>query len=128
MQEKSKRPEERRQGAARFPREGAVFQTYNMERTVRIYPITEGELKTISIMNTLAIVFFSLGSALLSFALGIIVNCAIEGQLTEVANTLLRVVAPICGILSLISYGIGIWALIAKKSELGRIGKESSSD
>ena len=128
MQEKRKSSEKRGQGAVTFPREGAVFHTYHMGRTVRIYPITEGELKTISIMNTLAIVFFSIGSALLSFALGIIVNCAIDGQLTEVANTLLRVVAPICGVLGIISYVIGILALVTRKSELGRISKESSSD
>ncbi len=77
-------------------------------------------------MNTLAIVFFSLGSAFASFALGIVVDCLLETDLTDTAKVLLRVVAPLCGFISASCFALGIWALVSRRSELRRIREESN--
>ena len=108
------------------PPAGATFRTLHVERAVRIYPIQEGELKNISAMNGLALIFFSIGSGLATFALGLITDAAIEGSLTDSARALVTVVVPMCVVLALGAFGIGIWALRTKSSDLKRIQEESS--
>lgn len=82
-------------------------------------------MTTLSVFNTLAIVFFSAGTGLLTFAIGLITDSIIEGELTDYSRALVYVVTPLCLVLALLSYSVGIWALRGRSSELERIREES---
>ena len=109
------------------PPEGTRFRTLHVQRTLRVYPIEEGELRILSSMNSLALIFFSVGSGLLTFAVGLIADGILEGELTQSARTLLQVVAPMCGVLAFGSYAVGVWALRNRRSELNRIEEQTVS-
>ena len=123
MAENRTPPEEQRK---QFTSEsGAFFRILHMERRVRVYPLQEGEMTTLSVFNTLAIVFFSAGTGLLTFAVGLITDSIIEGRLTDSSRVLVYAVTPLCLVLALLSYCVAIWALRSRSSELDRIREES---
>ena len=68
---------------------GACVQPVYVEREMKFYALPETELNTISLMNTLALVFFSVGSFLLSPAIGIMIETSYQENLTPITTVLL---------------------------------------
>ena len=92
-----------------------------------VYVIPENELSQISHLNTMATVFFSVGTALISFCVGIWVDASFQTPpLPPVAEALKVVVSPIIGALGLLCYAGGVWQLCAKHSMLNTIKSEST--
>ena len=94
---------------------------------MNIYPIQESELRSISMFNTMAMFFYSIGTGLLSFGFGLYANGAMQESLTPTGTILKEIVAPICWAVSVCIYGLAIWSTKTKKSELGRILEESKT-
>lgn len=88
---------------------------------MRFYALTEDELHTISLMNTLAIVFVSAGSFLFSLGLGLKIDAVFQSEMTAEARILNEFVAPMLFLISLVGFGLGIWALIKRRSLLNKI-------
>lgn len=105
---------------------GAFFRPYHIDRIVRIYPIEEGELNTLSILNTLSAICFSISSFFGSLALSLFTNLLTTPAFPSQA-TIEHVLESVFTLLTFIPLGIGIWALVAKKSEINRIKNQSVS-
>ena len=87
---------------------------------------TENELNQISHLNTLSTIFFSVGSALISIAIGVWVDAAFQTEpISATAEVLKSVVLPIIVVLGVLCYAGGIWQICARKSMLNTIKKES---
>ena len=117
------------------PDVGARFAVSHLERPMNVYPIHESELSSISFLNPLVTGFASVGSALLLFAVGLIVDLAIEGQfsqdemgnnqLNEFGRALLIIVTPTLGALALICFGGAILAWRKRDSIWSEIKSQS---
>jgi len=108
------------------PNFGGTIRPLYTVRSQVMYVIPETELSQISHLNTLAIVFFSAGTALLSFAIGIWVDASFQTPpLPATAEVLKSVLSPILCILGLLLYTCGGWQLWARRSMLNTIRDES---
>jgi hypothetical protein len=110
------------------PESGCVVAPVYTRRSMTVYVIPSSELKIISHLNTMAMVFFSIGSFVLSSALSIYIDASFSNEaqpVSEFAKTLKDVVAPILLVGTAIFYGLGIWQLITKYSTLRTIKEES---
>ena len=104
---------------------GAVFHTHHMGRSMKAYPVYENELNTFGLLNTLALAFFSLGSGFASFGVGLLVDAAFAKDLSDLSEVLIKVMVPVCGILAILFFLGGIWALLTRRSEVKRVKSES---
>ena len=94
-------------------------------REMTIYALNESEVRSISFMNTLAMAFFSLASACLTFALGVWVEGAFQENLSAEATVLNAMAPPICAVGTIVFAGLGIWALMHRGSMLKTVRSES---
>ncbi len=106
---------------------GATILTAYAERQVKAYPIFETELDSISFLNTQVLVYFSVGSALLSFAVGIWTNAAFAENLTPAGTLLARVAGPLLCVASAAAYLLGLNARRSRVSQWMKIKQESVS-
>jgi len=106
-------------------RKGAFLHTTHMERTVKVYGVIETELTHISMLNTLATIFSSIGSFFLALAVSIIVSWATQGQATGTSKIFLQIIMPACFFVALLFYLGVIWAIINRKSIWEEIGISS---
>lgn len=100
---------------------GATLHTLFVARTIQVYPITEPELKALSLFNTAASVFLALGSALISFMAGIRVDLSIETGTPAPTRDALGILCWVLAILAVASYGIAALAWCKRKSQLDKI-------
>ncbi len=112
---------------ARFSVEtGASLRTLYVERTVKAFAVSAHELRSISYWNSLALVFFSLGSGLLTFGLGAWVSVWIQPEPWSAhADVMAKVVFPVSAVIAGVFYLLGLWTLHMRRSELDAIQKES---
>lgn len=73
---------------------GATFQSEYMGRTMKCYPVHETEMESLATLNTQSTAFFSVGSALIALAAGILTNAAFADHLTAAAMVACLVAAP----------------------------------
>ncbi len=106
---------------------GALVRTVYATRTMKVYAIPENELRSLSLLNTLSMAFFSASSGFLSFAIGLWVHAAFQSMLTPAGEILSNVGAPIAVVLSLFFGVLSIWAWVTRRSGLKTVEKESSS-
>lgn len=91
---------------------GAFIENVYISRTVRIAPIFEHELNTISSSSAGSAIWFSLMSAFLSVGAGILINAAFQEKLTELAVLTTWWIGPGCILASLICFGFAINATL----------------
>jgi len=106
---------------------GAIITTAYAERKVRVLAVLESEVHSISAFNTLATTFFSIGSALISIAIGIWANGAFAEKLTPEGIVLSKFVSPLLCFLAILMYAIAIWAVRSRRNKLDVIRTESKS-
>jgi hypothetical protein len=104
---------------------GAYLHTVHTERTVKVYAVFETELEHISLLNTLTVVFSSIGSFFLAGLVSIIVAWATQGQLTESGMIFVECVAPICGVIALLCYAGAAWVFFSRRARWREIGIQS---
>jgi hypothetical protein len=85
-----------------------------VEREVSAYAVFENEISTITVFNTLSSLAWAIGSALLSFAIGIWTNAQFVEKMSPEGTVLAHVVAPGLCALTLVAYGLGLWAISAR--------------
>jgi hypothetical protein len=105
--------------------QGATISTAYVGRQMKAFAIVENEVRTISMMNTLAIIFFSIGTTLLGYAVGIWTNSMFADKLTPEGSILSHVIAPILCALALTLGCLGIWAIRSRSTTWNAIRQES---
>ncbi len=85
------------------------------------YVITEAELDEISLLNTLASVCFSLGSAAILFAVGLLSSAVIQGTLSERANGFVQMGEWVGFIIGGLAMFFGILAWVKRYSKVNLI-------
>lgn len=105
--------------------QGSYVQPIYVERKITYYALPENELNSISLMNTLALVFFSVGSFLASLGFGIQIDAAFQKDMTPEAKLLQEVGAPILWSLAAVFGAVGGWAVKQRYGMLKNIRQES---
>ena len=95
------------------------------ERQVKAYPIFESELESLSFLNTMTLVFFSVGSATISFAVGIWTNATFAEKMTPEGVVASIYGAPVLLVAAAICYGLGGLALYSRRQQWSKIKTES---
>lgn len=104
---------------------GPTCTTVPMEREVKTYTLFESELKAISLFNTLTTVCFAVTSGLVSFAIGIRIDLALEPEPTPEAKTMISVLCLVFVSLAVISAAIGGLAWKRRRDEFERVGHKT---
>ena len=106
---------------------GPAIKTIYTERQVRAFTVLETEFQSLTSLNVQTTVYFSLGSALLSFGLGIWVNAIFYTTLAPIAKLAAVYIAPLFLVLAVVFYGLGIAAYLRRRTALRSIGNNSTS-
>lgn len=106
---------------------GATVKTTYVEREVKVLAVFDTEVDAISSLNAQATVFFSVGAGLISLAGGIWTTAVFSEKLTAAGQVATDVGAPVLGALSLIFFGLALWAWWKRRSALNTIKKQSRS-
>lgn len=89
------------------------------------YVLTEAELETISLLNTLSSGFFSAASGAFLFTIGLYSSAAMQGTLSEKAFALLQFGGVTGSLLAIVFALAGFLALHKKRSKLSDIQRQS---
>jgi hypothetical protein len=106
---------------------GAYVENLYVRRKVTVLAVHEHEVDDIAFMNTLSTACFSLCSASVAFAVGILTNAAFAEKLTATALGALQIGVPLCVVTALVFAVGGFIALRRKDSTLGKIRRQSES-
>ncbi len=104
----------------------AILQTLGTVRDMKIYALTEGELRHVTWLNSAASVLFSIATVLVLTGGGLLFDLLIDGRsLAETIEMVLRTATGIAFGLALILYCFGVAVWLSRRSELGKILRES---
>ncbi len=95
------------------------------KRVMKTYVLHQNELTQVSTLNGLALIFASIGSALLSFAGTIWLDAQFDGLGSPVTIILYHYVAPVSAVLSAGFFLLASYALYKRYSVIDVIKKES---
>ena len=100
---------------------GSRFLSTHMERTMKVFPVNESEILSLSSFNNLVTGFWSGASGLLLLGIGVMIDLAIEGQfaagqLTESGKILLWILAPVLFVGGIMLGFCGFWAKGKRKT------------
>lgn len=104
----------------------AVLSVQHVNRTVKAYLVQESEVRSLSVMNGIGILFFGIGSALLSLAGSIWIAAAMVDPLPQSAAYLPHDIAPLMAALSFLCFLFVAWAAYQGSETWKTIKRESS--
>ena len=104
--------------------QGAVYEPVHGTRKVKIYPIQEHELNTISICNSQVTLWSSVASAFIALIAACVWDL-VTSEIPDKTTAFTFIVA--CAIVSLVSIIIASYYWHQKRNELDQIKKETSS-
>jgi len=106
---------------------GTVAPRYG-ERRPMMYHVFENELQGISSLNAEALRYFSLGAFFLGMILNIVIGYAFSnGPLSELGTLMLHRATWFIGVLALICFAFGGWAVWKRASMVDQIKRETVS-
>lgn len=94
-------------------------------RNVKAYGVTESEIEQLAMFNTLTTIFFSVGTGVLIFGVGLFVDWIMGGMPSNYGEVLAKVGGSICVIAGVVSYIVGIIFSRQRKSTIQRIKTDS---
>lgn len=94
-------------------------------RQMKVYAVSENELQHVSLLNVLSMAFYSVGSALLSFAGTIWLAAQFDGTESPVSKVLYGYVMPTAAVLALVFYGLGLFTQRNRGAVISTIKRES---
>jgi hypothetical protein len=104
---------------------GSLVENLYVKRTVTVLAVHDHEVEDISFMNTLSTACFSLASAFVAFAVGILTNAAFVEKVTPAGRAAMLVGVPLC-VFSAIVFICGGWiASSRRKTTIDQIRKQS---
>ena len=107
------------------PLRASYIETIGTVRKMRSLLVHEYELESISWINTMVVVFFSMGSALLTYGIDIIIDAMGKSQSTAVELIMFRYGSPILILLAMVFFGLGVKSIFSRRNMLNRIRGET---
>lgn len=101
---------------------GAIYRPIHGERSVKVYPIQEHELKTIGICNTMVTLCSSVGALFVALLGGCLWDTSIAEQPCSRTGVAFMVVCAICALVAFFAAGYFWWQ---KKTEIEEIKHET---
>jgi len=92
---------------------------------VKAYGVTESEIEQLGMFNTLTTIFFSVGTAVLTFGVGLFVDWIMEGMPCNYGETLAKIGGSICIFIGVVLYIVGIIFIKHRRSTIQRIKRDS---
>lgn len=106
-------------------RGGTVRPVYGERRPI-MYHLFETEMESISAFNGEALRWFSIGSLCLNCVIAILIGYAfVTSPLSEFGALVLYYAAPFLGVVTIASFGFGMWAILTKKGLIEHIKTET---
>lgn len=103
----------------------ALIRVLQTGRNVKAYGVTENEIEQLGMFNTLTTIFFSVGTGVLTFGVGLFVNWIMAGMPSSYGEVLAKVGGSICIIMGVVFYVVGIILRRQRKSTIQRIKTDS---
>jgi hypothetical protein len=106
---------------------GATVKTTYVERQVKAFAVFDHEVEVLSSLNTQSTVFFAVGSAAVSYAIGIWTNAGFAQQLTPAGELASTLIAPGLLVVAIVFYGLALSAWWKRRKRLHEIMQHSIS-
>jgi hypothetical protein len=104
---------------------GATVQSYYAVREMKIYPVAEHELDALTTMNTLTTVLFTVGTGLISLAVGIWVTALFTEKVTPAGDVLSKFGAWVLVALGILCLLLTCWTGAKRRATWAKIIRES---
>lgn len=105
---------------------GSQLYMLHATRVMKVYPIVESELSTITIMNVLSALGFSIGGIFVGIAINVWINASFYKELVPEAQVMVYWGAPISLVLGLFFFAVSVLA-VAFRSSTWRAVRRSAS-
>lgn len=123
MENNKPRAEQTQQFVTEVP-EGKFYNTIHTSRNVKIYSVTQSELNSLSWLNFFKSLFFSIGAFLSSSSLTLWLQSLAGSPSKELSRGIVLLIIILL-VLSISSFGLGIFLGSRRKSELSSILSET---
>ncbi len=121
-------PEEAKPPKPRTPRtrsKGSLLDTEHGVRTMKVYAVTESDMKSMKLTTAYASIAFSFAVAFFGYAADIIISCIFSTSLTPAAKAASYELAPVLVICAVLFLVAGIKAQMDKNSVWNDIEKST---
>jgi hypothetical protein len=105
---------------------GSSLVPLYVERQMKVYAVTEGEVESLSTLNAQTTIFYSVGSFLASAAISIWVNAVFYTEIPPAALVAKYIVAPLVLLVSSAFFFLGWHATRSRRSTWEVLKRESS--
>jgi hypothetical protein len=107
------------------PQHGSYLPTEHLTRTaVKVYPVMEHELQTISAHNWQATAFYSAASTFTGFAIGLVINVFVAEKLSDLARHTWFIFEGLFAAAALVCYLIGRASSRQRYADIEKIKRE----
>ena len=94
-----------------------------------MYHLFENEMVSVSSFNAVALSMFSIGSFLLSCIIAVVIGWGFASSLLpEFGTFMIHKGVYFIGVLSIMCFGAGLWAIYLKNGIIDQIKKETQTD
>jgi hypothetical protein len=100
------------------PSRGSDIFTINTVRKMKVFPIGEPELDSLSMLNAITTLFSALGTGLIGFAIEQIVDLIKNPNMNIGSKDIISIVCYICFAFTVVCYVIAGWSFFKGKSQL----------
>ena len=105
--------------------QGPLVRLLHTEREMRIFGVTENELRTITAINAATAALFSLGTGCFGYLLNLQADLAFANKIPQQTQDMLNIVQPGLKWIGIVFYCLGILAWIYRGSFITTIKQES---
>ena len=104
---------------------GSIVRTIYSVRTMKSFAVHENDLEELSLINVFVVVFFSIGSAFLTWGIDIFIGLVGEEAKSPVEQIMYTRALPVLIFLSLVFFCLGIRSIYSRRTRLRKIKEES---
>ena len=104
---------------------GAYLDSVHMTREQAVYPLTESDIETLALFDSVTGACFSAGFGLISLGVGVLISAKIQGALTDQAWGFVDFAGPYPIGFGVLFVGFGVFAFAKRHSKAERIKRSS---
>jgi hypothetical protein len=108
------------------PQGGPLVSVIHTERQMKIFGVTENELRTLTIVNAAIALLTSLGTGFFVYLLNLSTDAMFAGKLDPTAKNLLSIVKPGLWVFGIVFYLAALYAWLQRDAFIDTIKTESN--